>query len=226
MPTRRAPAISAPDLRQRILDTSRALLDDEGVGALSMREVARRASVTHQAPYHHFADRESILAELVAQGFDELAHRLARANDMATTTGRRAALLASSEAYVGFAIEHPGVFRIMFRPDLCDPARFPAAQAAGERAYGELLRLVRLLHDDQSAEALSSTYWAHVHGLACLIVDGPIGVRLPGRKARAAHARAATLQFADFVLGAQAPDAGRVSASPAAGGPRAPGRTG
>ena len=75
---RKSAAPPQPDLRQRILDTSEQLLEETGVTALSMREVARRAGVTHQAPYHHFADRESILAELVARGFDQRARRLAR----------------------------------------------------------------------------------------------------------------------------------------------------
>jgi AcrR family transcriptional regulator len=199
MPTRRA--AEAPDLRQRILDTSRALLESEGVAALSMREVARRAGVTHQAPYHHFGDREAILAELVTEGFERLAARLARANDGAARVSRHATLTASGEAYVGFALEHPGVFRIMFRPDMCDPARFPAAQAAGERAHRELVRLVQLLHDGQAGEALASTYWAQVHGLACLMIDGPLGLALPTRRARLAHVRETLARFADFAVG-------------------------
>ena len=83
------------DLRAELLRTSRSLLDEGGTAALSMREVARRAGCTHQAPYHYFADRESILAALVAEGFDELADRLRAANDSATVTGARAALIAS-----------------------------------------------------------------------------------------------------------------------------------
>ena len=61
------------DLRAELLRTSRRLLDESGPSALSMREVARRAGCTHQAPYHYFANRETILAALVREGFDELA---------------------------------------------------------------------------------------------------------------------------------------------------------
>jgi AcrR family transcriptional regulator len=189
------------DLRQRVLDTSRVLLENDGVAALSMREVARRAGVTHQAPYHHFPDRESILAELVTQGYEELSRRLSRANDNAPNGGKRAAMMASSEAYVGFAIENPGVFRIMFRPDVCDPMRFPLVLQAGARARAELEKLVRIVHDGAYSEALASLYWAHVHGLACLIVDGQLGQRLLTRGERLAHAREASRHFADLVLG-------------------------
>lgn len=197
---RSRPAPPAPELRQRILDISESLLEEDGVTGLSLREVARRAGVTHQAPYHHFADRESILAELVAQGFDELTRRLAHANERAATAGRHAALVDSGMAYAGFAIERPGVFRIMFRPEVCDPTRFPAAMAASERALGELERMVRLMHGGRHSQALASTYWAQVHGLACLMIDGPLGLRLPLRRERLAHLRASLALFAEAML--------------------------
>jgi len=196
----RRPA-DTPDLRQRILDTSRLLLDTEGVAALSMREVARRAGVTHQAPYHHFGDRESILATLVTQGFEELTQGLARANRALLRHGRRAGLLASGEAYVGFALAQPGVFRVMFRPDLCDATRFPAALAAGQQAHGELTQLVALLHGSAAGPALASLYWAQVHGLAGLLIDGPLGLTLPSRRARLGHVREVMACFADVMLG-------------------------
>ena len=78
------------DLRENLLRTSRELLDKSGPTALSMREVARRAGCTHQAPYHYFTNREAILAALVEAGFDELANRLREARDKAGTEDLRA----------------------------------------------------------------------------------------------------------------------------------------
>jgi AcrR family transcriptional regulator len=198
-PSRQTPAGEPLALRERILQTAEALLQAEGLQALSLREVARRAGVTHQAPYHHFADRESILSELMTRGFDELARRLTRAN--AATTGQRQNLLLAGAAYVGYALEHPGVFRIMFRRELCDARRFPAAMAASDRAYQELLRLVALQHGGARDPALVSTYWALVHGLAGLLIDGPPSDALPTLAARRAHMRATLTRFADLVLG-------------------------
>lgn len=175
MATRRNPAAEPADLRQRILDTSRDLLDEQGLAALSLREVARRAGVTHQAPYHHFDDRESILAELVTQGFDELTRRLAKANRMASSHSHQDMLVASGCAYVGFALDHPGVFGVMFRPDLCDMTRFESAVLAGQRSHGELLELVRLIKGDPVDDVLASVIWSQVHGLATLLLDGPLG---------------------------------------------------
>lgn len=214
MPARpQTTAAPAPELRAQILDTAEALLESDGLAALSMREVARRAGVTHQAPYHHFADREAILAELVARGFEELAARLARANERAPKLSGRDLRIASAEAYVGFALDRPGVFRIMFRPELCDPARFPAAQAAGERAHGELQRLVQLLHGHATGPAHASGYWAQVHGLATLLVDGPLGLALPGTRERRAHVREVVALMADGALSARDATAGTAVAS-------------
>jgi AcrR family transcriptional regulator len=171
----------APDLRRRILDASAALLESDGLAALSLREVARRAGVSHQAPYHHFKDRESILAELVAEGFERLARRLAHANDQAGALGVRGALLESCRSYVGFA----------------------GAQAASEQAYAELERMVVLVHG-RADEALISQHWAQVHGLACLILDGGLGIRLPGARARRDHVRQSLERYVDTVLGSSA----------------------
>jgi AcrR family transcriptional regulator len=189
-----------PDLRHRILEAADGLLRSEGLGALSMREVARRAGVTHQAPYHHFADREAILAELVASGFTMLADRLARANDGAARHDARRVLLEAGRAYVGFALEQPGRFRIMFRPELCDPARFPAVAEAGDRAHGELVRMVALVHGAPD-EVLATLHWSQVHGLASLLVDGGMADRLPGARARKAHVEAVLARFAAMAAG-------------------------
>lgn len=195
----RPPADPERDLRTELLKTSRDLLEAGGPTALSMREVARRAGCTHQAPYHYFEDRETILATLVADGFDELAARLRAGNDLAAS-GIKVALRASGFAYVEFALAHPGVFRIMFRPDVCDPGRFPALQLAGARAHAELERLNELVYGKRATPATASILWAHVHGLACLLVDGPLGVQLTSARTRRAHLNDVAERFADLIL--------------------------
>ena len=162
------------DLRAKLLRTSRKLLDESGPSALSMREVARRAGCTHQAPYHYFANREAILAALVREGFDELADRLASARERLEGADRRAVLTASGNAYVEFALRHPGVFRVMFRPDVCDPERFPEVVQASERARDELARLARHVAGEETSLEVEVLFWSGVHGLASLLLDGPL----------------------------------------------------
>jgi AcrR family transcriptional regulator len=78
MPTKRA-AYHHGDLRRALLAASLDLVDEGGIGALSLREVARKAGVSHNAPYHHFRDRGSLLAALAEEGFAELAREMAEA---------------------------------------------------------------------------------------------------------------------------------------------------
>ena len=162
------------DLRSELLRTSRELLDESGPSALSMREVARRAGCTHQAPYHYFTNREAILAALVCEGFDELADRLAVAHEGLGGVDLHAVLVASGNAYVEFALRHPGVFRVMFRPDVCDPERFPEVAEAGERARHELARLAKAVMGDGAQLEAEVLIWSGVHGLASLLLDGPL----------------------------------------------------
>lgn len=184
------------DLRRRVLDASLDLVATGGVAALSMREVARRAGVSHQAPYRHFADREAILAALVGEGFGELADRMeaaGRAGDAgAARRGLVERLAAVGHAYVAFARERPGHYRLLFRPDLVDVARFPEVAAQGGRAFAALRGLAAEARaagrlgalsgtEEEREELFVATAWSTVHGLAGLLLDGPMpttGARL------------------------------------------------
>ena len=177
------------DLRSELLRTSRELLDEAGPSALSMREVARRAGCTHQAPYHYFANREAILAALVCEGFDELADRLAVAHDGLGSADLHAVLVASGNAYVEFALRRPGVFRVMFRPDVCDPERFPEVVQAGQRARRELARLAKAVMGDGAQVEAEVLIWSGVHGLASLLLDGPLAGEFSSMEDRIDFAR-------------------------------------
>ena len=177
------------DLRENLLRTSRELLDEGGPAALSMREVARRAGCTHQAPYHYFANRETILAALVEAGFDELANRLREAHDLVESEDIGTVAEASGNAYVEFALTNPGVFRIMFRRDMCDPARFPGIQVASRRTYDELSRLARIHFGERAIREHETALWASVHGLAVLLLDGLMADEFPALEDRLAYAR-------------------------------------
>ena len=189
------------DLREDLLRTSRELLDEGGPAALSMREVARRAGCTHQAPYHDFPNREAILAALVEAGFDELANRLREARDKTGTEDLRAVVEASGNAYVEFALTNPGVFRIMFRRDMCDPTRFPGIQVASRRTYDELGRLARIRFGEHAIREHETALWASVHGLAVLLLDGLMADELPALEDRLAYARRVNRLGCEVMLG-------------------------
>jgi AcrR family transcriptional regulator len=171
------------DLREKVLDASIALIEEKGLTEFSLREVARRAGVSHQAPYHYFADREAILAALCERGFDMLFERVSTARaagESAADRFERAAM-----AYVTFAFERPAHFRMMFRPELVDQTKHRCLEESANRAF-ELLPAMVLecvgegLPPEPSIEALVTTTWSFVHGLAFLILDGSLETKLPG----------------------------------------------
>ncbi|MDO4259697.1 MAG: TetR/AcrR family transcriptional regulator [Actinomycetaceae bacterium] len=163
------------DLRSTLLAHARELLDEGGPAALSMREVARRTGCSHQAPYHWFRNREAILAALIEEGFRELQAKMAAAHALVETRGVEAALEASGLTYVEFALSRPGVFRIMFRPDMCDPADYPELRQAAIDARNELTQLGKIADGGQVNEGKELLYWSLVHGLSCLFLDGSLG---------------------------------------------------
>src|SRR5690606_38896617 len=103
-------------LREALLAACLRLIETEGIAAVSLRRVAREAGVSSGAPYHHFADRAALLADLATQGFHLLGAEVTVARDSAPTP--LAGLTAIADAYVRFARDNPGYFRLMFRPEL------------------------------------------------------------------------------------------------------------
>lgn len=176
------PAEASALLRDRVLAASVKLIESEGLAALSLREVARRAGVSHQAPYHHFGDRESILAALVIHGFGALIGRLDLAIAAAKTLEDKVA--AVGETYVAFALDRPAHFQVMFRPELVDMGRFPEAAAAGRKAFGKAAAVFAGLPGDP--KVMSALLWSTAHGLASLMLDKS----LPNRSATGAERRA------------------------------------
>ncbi|PTL85401.1 TetR/AcrR family transcriptional regulator [Vitiosangium sp. GDMCC 1.1324] len=162
------------DLRRALLDASLALISEEGFGALSLREVARRAGVTHAAPYRHFADKEALLAAVAEEGFRAMAAGMKER--MARETTPQGRLSACGVAYVLFAMEHPSHFRVMFGPHFTKPPDLSASDEE-EDAFDLLMGTITegqrasvFLEGDP--QALAMTCWSLVHGLASLLVDG------------------------------------------------------
>lgn len=181
-----ASLVEPEGLRERVLRASQELIESEGLTALSMREVARRAGVSHQAPYNHFADREAILAALVEDGFDRLRARLRAILDepKARARGLHVLMAALGQAYVEFACAYPAHFRVMFRPELVDLERCHAAREAGDRAFACLTETVGEAQREgflakAPSEAVVALIWSVTHGLACLTLDGPLAMKLP-----------------------------------------------
>jgi AcrR family transcriptional regulator len=161
-------------LREALLRAALELIGEHGVAALSLREVARRAGVSHAAPAHHFADKAGLLTALAAEGFRRFkAAQLAGAERGGDDPRLRFGW--QGWAYVMFAAEHRPYFELMFRPEHLRPNDPELDLAAGE-AYAVLLDGVRATlpapPSDEELALLATTAWAHSHGLATLWLDG------------------------------------------------------
>jgi AcrR family transcriptional regulator len=184
-PARKA-AYHHGDLRRVVLDASLGLIESDGVDALSLREVARRAGVTHGAPYHHFADKAALLDALAEEGFVLLHDAMEAAQH--EHRGAEQRLAACGRAYVDFAVGHPAYFQAMFRPGkAARRARGPAAQAA----FLVLVNAVLQCQEEGVAPRgdpgpLILLAWSAVHGLSSLWLDGALRPESAGGKGRGA----------------------------------------
>jgi AcrR family transcriptional regulator len=173
------------DLRQDVLQASLALIEEGGLDRLSMREVARKAGVSHQAPYHYFGDREAILAALAGEGFSRLGQSLARAAADAGEPGD--AVVAMGKAYVDFAIRHPPYFQVMFRADAVPLDRYPEARKQENEAFGKLVEEIDKAFTSQAPEErrrIAVAVWAMVRGLATFILEGSLARKVGVPKLR------------------------------------------
>lgn len=180
---------SPDDLRRRILDASLTLIAREGLEAFSMREVARRAGVSHQAPYHHFPDREAIMAAIVAEGFEKLRDQISAAGAPATDAYDK--LTRIGRAYVAFALSHPAHFKLMFRSEWVNANKHEAAGICAGEAFDVLASAIAGLEEEgRPADTITLMMaWSLAHGLATLMLEGKLdrasGLDLEGQRAAA-----------------------------------------
>jgi len=194
-----APPYHHGDLRHAMLVAAGTLIEEKGVDGLSLRECARRAGVSHGAPAHHFGDVRGLLTALAAQSFEMLVTYMDR-YEAAAAPDAYAQFIANGQAYVAFALAHPGRFRLMFRTEWVN--RDDAAlRAAGSAAYGRLQQHIATVVAAAGAGALgqdakAAFAWAIVHGLASLALDSQLCGPDPAHRApQAAHLMQAFATF-------------------------------
>lgn len=181
------------DLPAALLAAVDDIVREADVGAVTLREAARRAGVSHAAPAHHFGGKAGLLTAYATQGFAALRERLATAGDMASAAGEPT-LFAMGVAYVRFAVEQPGHFAVMFRTELLH-AEEPHYRGSCDGAFAVLLDAVREARSDLDPEdpemlLAAAGAWSIVHGFATLWLDGnlPEGVTEQPSDAAAAGA--------------------------------------
>jgi AcrR family transcriptional regulator len=160
------------DLRRTLLAAAVEAIAESGPTALSLRDLARRAGVSHAAPAHHFGDKAGLLTALAAQGYDLLADALDAARE------RTGSLLEIGVAYVRFAVDHRAHFDVMFRPDLyhADDAELTAAAGRAGAALAAGVATLPSGSAPAGREAFLAglSAWSIVHGFATLWLSGAL----------------------------------------------------
>jgi AcrR family transcriptional regulator len=189
------------NLREVLLGAAIRLISEVGPAGFTLREVARRAAVSHNAPYRHFRDRDHLLATVAAQGFDELTETMLRGAKSGSDSLDR--LKRAGLAYVAFALRRPEHFAVMFDAPGTAKAEHVDSAPAAEKSFATLLTFVRCCQEEGQLPAgdpgeLALFAWALVHGVAKLATAG----RLPHRS------KAGILKFAGFVIDQSLPRRG------------------
>ena len=175
------------DLRNALIQAGLELLAEGGVQELDLRKVARRAGVSHAAPYRHFADKQALIAAINEEGFHLLAERI-RSTLREVSDEPVEQLLGVALAYVRFAKENPWLMREMFSGLTIERETFESLHTASKSVYRLYAEVIRRGQEsgkivDGDPTALAGVLWSVLHGLAMLIIenqmrpyaDGPEG---------------------------------------------------
>ena len=168
-------------LRRDLIAAALELVEASGTRGLSWREVARRADVSHSAPYRHFENKEELLAAVAEQGFRSLTERMVEQMAGAPDDISKR-FEAMAIAYVEFAAENPAHFRVMFGRDVPDINKHSALREAHDVTDGlfrtgvaQVLEAAGKIGMEVNADHFTLMAWSLVHGLASLTVDGRVG---------------------------------------------------
>jgi len=162
------------DLRQALVDAVLAMVAESGdAGGVTLREVARRVGVSHNAPYRHFEDKEALLATVATEGFQMLSAELRAAR--ANVDDGEERFVRTGLAYLRFAQQHRGYLAVMHGPAVAK-SRTPALQKAANDAFQILKDVAYDARDVRVAEArrLGAVAWSFLYGLATLTSNGQV----------------------------------------------------
>ncbi|MBB4288994.1 AcrR family transcriptional regulator [Rhizobium leguminosarum] len=172
------------DLHRAIVEAALDVLSESQSTEFSLRELARRAGVSHNAPYKHFADKRELLAAVSAVGFELLAKRMAEATKELDSPSER--LAAMARAYVSGGVNNPALYRLMFGGYLGQDDGRPLIERTA--AYSMKALIVDAISDGALGHPIADTeantrtfdgailvFWSQMHGLTLLLADRLVG---------------------------------------------------
>ena len=161
------------DLRQKIIDEALSWIEQENIVNLSLRGIARRLGVSHNAPYRHFPDKESLLVAIAEIGFIQLHRALEQASKRFEDA--RQNLETIGVAYVRYAIENQAYYRVMFSDlQLCE--KHHDLNRVSQQAFVVLLDAIKVGQQTQifipeDSLQLAHVCWSLTHGVSMLAID-------------------------------------------------------
>lgn len=162
-------------LRTRLIDVGVDLVTSEGVHALTLREIARRAGVSHGAPRRYFPTHLELLSAIARRGFTELAARGAQAIDDSGRgpAGPREQIAVLGRVYLDFALANPGMHELMFRHDLLESNTLGLRETSLP-VFALLVDLVGQARPEADARLLAGSLLANLYGIAQLWAWGSL----------------------------------------------------
>ena len=166
------------DLKNALIKAGVEILSKEGIEGLSLRKVAQRAGVSHSAPYSHFPDKQSLIAAISTEGFNQLYAELDAAV-LAYPKDAKKQLQQGALAYVQFALENVDTFKIMFSGVLEKEKEYPAFVDISHKTFQRVVDVVRACQEagilrSTPAEMMAVAVWGQVHGIVSLALEGQI----------------------------------------------------
>jgi len=153
------------DLAAALRAAAREILEEDGLGALSLRSVARKVGVSHAAPYRHFSSRKALLSEIAMEGLEQLRSEIANAGTMEGLPTERIVNIGS--AYADFAGRHAGLMKLMFGSEIPNRSDFPGLEEATNLVPEEMGKAL-------GDQVLGLAVWGTVHGIAILCIENAL----------------------------------------------------
>ena len=166
------------DLKNALIQAGVEILSKEGIGGLSLRKVAQRAGVSHNAPYSHFPDKQSLIAAISTEGFKHLYREL----DLAVASyhgDAKRQLQEGAWTYVQFAMNNRDTFKIMFSGVLEKEKEYPAFVEISHKTFDRVVDIVRECQaagilGPGSPETIAVCVWGQIHGIISLVLEGQV----------------------------------------------------
>jgi AcrR family transcriptional regulator len=166
------------DLKNALIQAGVEILAEEGLGALSLRKVAKQAGVSHAAPYSHFVDKQALVAAISTEGFKQLYFQIEGVFE-AYRDDPKNLLIETAWAYVQFAVNEPDRFKLMFSSVLEKEKEYAEFVEISQENFSQLVKIVEVCQQkgvlkSGASDVIAVSVWSTVHGFTSLLLEGQI----------------------------------------------------